>query len=181
VTDLDAITERIIGGAIAVHRELGPGLLESTYEACLDAYLTREGLEVERQVTMPLVFMDQQLDCAYRIDLLVERQVVVELKTVTQLSPVHFAQMMTYLKLSACQVGLLINFNVTVLKHGIRRVVHAYRAPSASSDPSAPSAIVSVGVTGRPTQSATPLQDAIQIARSSPAAPMARVSPKPFQ
>jgi GxxExxY protein len=87
-------------------------LLESTYEACLDAYLTREGLEGERQVTMPLVSMDQQLDCAYRIDLLVERQVVVELKTVTQLSPVHFAQMMTYLKLSACQVGHLINFNV---------------------------------------------------------------------
>jgi GxxExxY protein len=180
VTDLDSITEPIIGGAIAVHRELGPGLLESTYEACLDAYLTREGLEVERQVTMPLVFMGQQLDYAYRIDLLVEGQVVVELKTVAQLHPVHFAQMMTYLKLSTCQVGLLINFNVTVLKYGIRRVVHAYREPSAASHPSAPSTIDPVGVAGRPTQSATPLQDAIHFARPSPAPPTPRGSPKPF-
>lgn len=105
MSNLDSITERIIGGAIAVHRELGPGLLESTYGACLAAYLIHEGLEVERQVAMPVIFMDQRLDCAYRIDLLVERKVVVELKTVAKLEPVHFAQMMTYLKLSTCQLG----------------------------------------------------------------------------
>jgi GxxExxY protein len=137
VRPIDSITESIIGGAIAVHRELGPGLLESTYEACLAAYLEREGLVVERQVAMPVVFMGNQLDCGYRLDLLVERRVVVELKTVTKLEPVHFAQMMTYLKLSSCEVGLLINFNVTAVKNGIRRVVRAYRAPSASSPPSA--------------------------------------------
>lgn len=127
---VDAITEAIIADAIAVHRELGPGLLESTYEACLDLLLTRRGLKTMRQVSMPLIFRDVQLDCAYRLDLLVEDRVVVELKTVAKLEPVHFAQMMTYLKLSGCRVGLLMNFNVTRLKDGLRRVVRDYRPAS---------------------------------------------------
>jgi GxxExxY protein len=135
VNPLNVITEAIIGDAIAVHREMGPGLLESTYEACLAALLARRGLTAERQAAMPVFFRGERLDCAYRIDLLVERMVVVELKTVAKLEPVHFAQMMTYLKLSGCEVGLLINFNVTRLVDGLRRVVRAHDE-RASSDQS---------------------------------------------
>lgn len=135
---IDSLTEAIIGDAIEVHRELGPGLLESTYEACLAALLLRRGLQVKRQVAMPLTFRGESIDCGYRLDLLVERRVVVELKAVAKLEPVHMAQMMTYLKLSGCVVGLLINFNVTRLTDGIRRVVRGYREPtSASSSASA--------------------------------------------
>jgi GxxExxY protein len=97
VKPLDSITGAIIGDAIAVHRELGPGLLESTYEACLAALLSRRGFTVERQAAMPVIFQGERLDCAYRLDLLVEGRVVVELKTATKLEPVHVAQMMTYL------------------------------------------------------------------------------------
>jgi GxxExxY protein len=132
VVQIDVITSAIIADAIAVHRELGPGLLESTYEACLNKLLTQRGLLVERQVALPLIFQGERLDCAYRLDLLVERRVVVELKTVAALDPVHFAQMMTYLKLSNSEVGLLINFNVARLKDGLRRIVRGYRpSPSA--------------------------------------------------
>lgn len=126
---IDSITEGILGAAIAVHRELGAGLLESTYEACLVALLVRRGYGVERQVAMPVVFQGERLDCGYRLDLLVEGRVVVEVKAVAQLAPIHFAQMLTYLKLSGCEVGLLINFNVTRLMDGVRRVVRGYRAP----------------------------------------------------
>lgn len=131
--DINSITEAIIGDAISVHRELGPGLLESAYEACMVAMLVRRGLAVDRQVGMPLTFEGETLDVAYRLDLLVERRVVVELKTAAKLDPVHFAQMMTYLKLSGCTVGLLINFNVVRLVDGVRRVVRGYQesAPSA--------------------------------------------------
>lgn len=145
VKPLNAITEAIIGDAITVHRELGPGLLESTYEACLAALLARRGLKMERQVAMPVRFQGERLDCAYRIDLLVEGIIVVELKTVAKLEPVHFAQMMTYLKLSGCTVGLLINFNVARLVDGVRRVVRGYDEPSHPSASSASSAIDSVG------------------------------------
>lgn len=141
---VNSITEAIIGEAITVHRDLGPGLLESTYEACLTALLTRRGIQVERQVAMPLIYRGEQLDCAYRVDLIVDRRVVVELKTVSELAPVHFAQMMTYLKLSGCEVGLLINFNVTKLTDGLRRVVRNYQEPSQASLPPRPSAIESV-------------------------------------
>ena len=123
---INSITEAIIGDAIAVHRELGPGLLESTYEACLLALLLRRGFHVERQVGMPVVFQGERLECGYRVDLLVEGRVVVELKAIARFEPVHFAQMMTYLKLSGCEIGLLINFNVTRLKEGLRRVVRGY-------------------------------------------------------
>ena len=126
MSDIDAITRAIIGDAIAVHRAMGPGLLESTYEACLVALLTRRGMKIERQLAMPVIFEGERLDCAYRIDLLVEGVVVVELKTVTKLELVHQAQMMTYLHHSGCKVGLLINFNVPRLVDGIRRVVRGY-------------------------------------------------------
>src|SRR5690606_27317698 len=96
--EVNTVTDAIIGEAITIHRDLGPGLLESTYEACLVALLARRGLQVERQVAIPLIYRGEQLDCAYRLDLLVEKQVVVELKTVAALDPVHFAQVMTYLK-----------------------------------------------------------------------------------
>lgn len=131
--DVDAITARIIGGAIAVHRELGPGLLESTYEHCLEMVLKRDGLTVERQVAMPIVFMGERIQVGYRIDMLVEGTVVVEIKAVARIDTVHFAQMMTYLRLSGCGVGLLINFNETTLRKGIRRVVRGYRTSLESS------------------------------------------------
>lgn len=113
-----------------MHRELGPGLLESTYGACLCSLLVRRGFRFERQVAMPVVFQGERLACGYRLDLLVEGLVVVELKAIAKLEPVHFAQMMTYLRLSGCEVGLLINFNVTRLMDGLRRVVRTHRSPS---------------------------------------------------
>lgn len=127
--ETDGITGVIIGEAIAVHRELGPGLLESTYAKCLASLLVRRGLKAERQVMLPLVFRGERLEGAYRLDLLVEDRVIVELKAVASLEPVFLAQMMTYLQLSGCQVGLLINFNVVRLKDGIRRVVCGYEEP----------------------------------------------------
>ena len=124
VKDLNKITEAIISSAIAVHRELGPGLLESTYEACLTFELIERGFLAERQKALPITYREVSLDCGYRIDLLVENQVIVELKTVESLAPIHEAQLLSYLKLSGCAVGLLINFNVRVLKNGIRRIVN---------------------------------------------------------
>lgn len=122
--ELNTITEAIIGGAIAVHRELGPGLLESAYEACLAYELADRGLSVERQKGLPVIYRNVQVDCGYRMDLLVDGKVVVELKTVEGLEPIHEAQLLSYLKLSGCKVGLLINFNVAILKNGIRRLVN---------------------------------------------------------
>jgi GxxExxY protein len=130
VREIDSITEGIIGDAIAVHRELGPGLLESAYEVCLHALLARRGWEVQRQVPLPVVFQGEKLDCGYRLDLWVDRRVVIEVKAASRLSPLHFAQMMTYLKLSESDVGLLINFNVLRLVDGVRRVVRGYRTPT---------------------------------------------------
>ena len=124
VKDLNKITEAIISSAIAVHRELGPGLLESTYEACLTYELIERGFLAERQKALPITYREVSLDCGYRIDLLVENQVIVELKTVESLAPIHEAQLLSYLKLSGCAVGLLINFNVRVLKNDIRRIVN---------------------------------------------------------
>ena len=118
------ITEEIIVSAIAVHRALGPGLLESAYEACLAYELTERGLAIERQKGLPVIYRGVNVDCGYRIDLLVEGLVVVELKAVDKLGPIHEAQLLSYLKLSGCQVGLLLNFNVKMLKQGIRRMVN---------------------------------------------------------
>ena len=122
--ELNKITDKTIGAAIAVHRALGPGLLESAYESCLIYELNQQGLAVERQKAVPVNYKNVNLDCGYRIDLLVENQVVVELKAVEKLQKIHEAQLLSYLKLSGCKVGLLINFNVEVLKNGIRRLVN---------------------------------------------------------
>lgn len=119
--ELNQITEKIIGCAIEVHRALGPGLLESVYEECLAFELQKAGLRIERQVPVPLVYKEVKLDCGYRIDILVEGLVVIELKTVDAFAPVHEAQILTYLKLANKSIGLLINFNVTLLKNGIKR------------------------------------------------------------
>jgi GxxExxY protein len=118
------LSREIIGAAIAVHRELGPGLLESAYEACLEYELLQRGIKVERQVPQPVVYRGVRLECGYRLDLLVENLVIVELKTVEQLAPIHDAQLLTYLKLRRLWLGLIINFNVPVLKQGIKRLVN---------------------------------------------------------
>jgi GxxExxY protein len=115
------LTYKIIGCAYEVHSNLGPGLLESTYEICLEHELINEGLIVQRQVSLPVVYKDKKLDAGYRIDLLVENKIVIELKSVDELVPVHEAQLLTYLKLSNKKIGLLINFNVKDLKKGIMR------------------------------------------------------------
>lgn len=118
---INQLTEKVIGAAIEVHRHLGPGLLESAYETCLIYELENLGLNVERQKPLPVVYKDIHLDPGYRIDLLVERQVIVELKTVDELTDVHKAQALSYLKFSNSTVALLINFNVKKLVDGIRR------------------------------------------------------------
>ncbi|GIK40140.1 MAG: hypothetical protein BroJett011_39730 [Chloroflexota bacterium] len=121
--ELNRLTEKIIGAAIEVHRHLGPGLLESAYETCLVYELERLGLTVERQKILSLVYKEILLDQGYRLDLLVEQEVIVELKVVEQISPVHEAQILSYLKFSGCKIGLLINFNVKLLKSGIHRFI----------------------------------------------------------
>jgi len=121
---INKLTDTIIGSAIAVHRELGPCLLESTYEACLAFELADRGLSVEHQKALPVVYRDVKLDCGYRIDLLVEKKAIVELKAVERIEPIHTAQRLSYLKLSGCKLGLLINFNVKILKNGIRRLIN---------------------------------------------------------
>ncbi|OGV82533.1 MAG: GxxExxY protein, partial [Lentisphaerae bacterium RIFOXYA12_64_32] len=114
---------QILGSAIAVHRALGPGLLESAYEACLAFELLERRLRVERQASLPVVYRGVRIDCGYRLDLVVEAMVVVEIKAVERILPVHEAQILTYLKLSGLSIGLLLNFNVPMMKDGIRRFV----------------------------------------------------------
>lgn len=120
--ELNQISGQIIGAAIEVHKALGPGLLESAYESCLDYELRQRGLHVEQQKALPLVYKGMQLDCGYRLDLLVENAVIVELKSVDALLPIHTAQILSYLRLAGLSLGLLINFNVMILKHGIHRL-----------------------------------------------------------
>jgi GxxExxY protein len=117
------LTGKIVECAITVHRLLGPGLLESAYEECLQYELRTSGLNTLKQFPMPLVYKEKKLDIGYRIDLLVEDKVIIEVKSVDALNPIHLAQLMTYLKLSGCRIGLLINFNVSFLKDGIRRII----------------------------------------------------------
>jgi GxxExxY protein len=121
---VNTITSGIIGAAIDVHRALGPGLLESAYQACLAFELSQREMKVEQQKPLPLVYGDVMLDCGYRIDLLVDDSVIVEIKSVDSLAPIQKAQLLSYLKLSGCEVGLLINFNVKLLKQGIVRLVN---------------------------------------------------------
>jgi GxxExxY protein len=123
---VNGLTERIIGAAIEVHKLLGPGLLESAYEECLAHELSVANISFERQVLLPVNYKSLQLDCGYRLDFLVEKTVVLELKTVESLQPIHEAQLLTYLKLGGWPIGLLINFNVSVLTKGIKRMVHNF-------------------------------------------------------
>ncbi|BAZ33064.1 hypothetical protein NIES4074_55740 [Cylindrospermum sp. NIES-4074] len=118
------LTGVIIGCAMRVHTVLGPGLLESAYEACLDYELNKAGLSVGKQIPVPLVYQNIQLECAYRLDLIVENKVIVEIKSVESLKPIHSVQLLTYLKLANCKLGLLINFNVLHLKEGLKRVAN---------------------------------------------------------
>jgi GxxExxY protein len=121
------ITETIIGAALRIHRALGPGLLESAYEACLARELELMGLQVDRQKAVPLIYDSVKLDCGFRADLVVQGRVVVELKCKDQLQPVDFAQTLSHLRLLGLQVGLLINFHVVMLKDGIKRIVNNYK------------------------------------------------------
>lgn len=124
ILDVNKTTESIIGAAIEVHRHLGPGLLESAYEECLSEELSLRNIPFKRQVILPVTYKGKKLDIGYRIDLLVNNEVVVELKTVETILPIHEAQTLTYMRLGGWQVGLILNFNVTILKNGIKRLVH---------------------------------------------------------
>jgi len=121
---LEEITESIIKAALKVHTALGPGLLENVYETCLIYELEKKNIEVKSQVSLPVIYDEIKMDIGYRLDLLVQDQVIVELKSVDKLLPIHEAQLLSYLKLSQKKVGLLINFNVTHLKKGIKRFVN---------------------------------------------------------
>ncbi len=124
--ELNPLSNRIIGVAIDVHRELGPGLLESAYEECLCYELSNRRISFERQKQLPVQYKDKHLDCGYRIDILVEDAIVIEMKAVEKLLPLHDAQLLTYLKLGGWKLGFLLNFNVPVFKHGIRRKVNNF-------------------------------------------------------
>jgi GxxExxY protein len=126
------ITDKVIGAAIEVHRHLGPGLLESAYEECLCYELTLVGLSFERQVHLPIAYKGLRLDSSYSMDLVVEGRIIVEIKAIEELLPIHSAQVLTYLKSSGKEVGLLINFNETVLKRGLKRIVNQYTGPNLS-------------------------------------------------
>ena len=123
---LNLLSNRVIGAAIRVHEELGPGLLESAYEACLSFELVNQGLRVERQVPLPLVYRGQRLECGYRIDMVVEEELIVEVKAIERLEKVHSAQLRSHLRLSKRKLGLLLNFNVKWLRDGIKRVVNGF-------------------------------------------------------
>ena len=113
----------ILDAAFQVHKELGPGLLESTYETCISYEASQMGLFIETQIPLPVIYKEVKLDCGYRIDIRAEKKVIVEIKAVEKLNDVHLAQLLTYMKLSGCKLGYLINFNVKFLKEGIKRVV----------------------------------------------------------
>ena len=119
----EELSGQIRGAAIEVHRELGPGLLESAYEECLCYELRSRGIAYDRQLELPVKYKGLQLDCGYRIDVLVEKKIVLELKSVDALLAIHEAQLMTYLKLSGCRLGMLMNFNVVLMKDGMKRIV----------------------------------------------------------
>jgi GxxExxY protein len=120
--ELESLTREIIGAAIEVHRALGAGLLESAYEACLIYELQLKRLKVEHQKPQPIFYKEVILDCGYRLDLVVEDRVIVEIKSISHIASIHLAQLLSYLRLSTCKIGLLINFNVKMLKDGIRRL-----------------------------------------------------------
>jgi len=143
MTDYE-LTQKVIGCAMRVHSALGPGLLESAYQECLCFDLLRAGLYVEKQEPMPLVYSEVKLDCGYRVDVMVERRLILEIKSVEALNDIHLAQVLTYLKLANCHLALLMNFNVLHLRDGIRRVVNQYDDSASSAKTSASSAVNSV-------------------------------------
>ena len=116
-----------------VHKELGPGLIESAYEACMAYDLTSRGIKVERQKPLPIQYKGIRLDCGYRMDMVVENKLVLEIKAVDQIAPIHEAQLLTYLRMSGCQVGLIMNFNVPLFKDGLKRIVNGYVPSSRAS------------------------------------------------
>ncbi len=122
--ELEAITYKVIGLAIEVHRQLGPGLLESAYKECLYYEIKNSGFNVEKEITLPIIYKDLKIDHGYRMDLLVEKRLVLELKTVEGFSAVHFAQILTYLKLGNYPLGLLLNYNSTILRNNIKRLIN---------------------------------------------------------
>ena len=121
--EFDELSNRVIGCALEVHRELGPGLLESTYEQCLAHELKLNGIDFELQHPLPVKYKGVRLDCGYRVDILVEDKLIIELKSVERIKAIHEAQLLTYMRLTGTKIGLLINFNVTKLKDGIKRFV----------------------------------------------------------
>jgi GxxExxY protein len=121
--EFESLSKDVLGAAIEVHKHLGPGLLESAYEECLSYELTQRGYRIERQKPIPVVYKEIKLECGYRVDILLEDKIVLELKSVDYFNPVHEAQILTYMKFAQKRVGLLINFNVTLLKNGIKRYV----------------------------------------------------------
>jgi GxxExxY protein len=123
--DLESLSYKIIGLAIEVHRQLGPGLLESAYQQCLYYEIKKAGLKVEKELTLPILYKDIKLDHGYRIDLLIENKLVIELKTVESFTSVHFAQILTYLRLGNYPLGLLINYNSKILKNNIKRFINS--------------------------------------------------------
>ena len=123
IKSLNDLSYQVIGCVYRVHKELGPGLLESTYEVCLEHELSKAGLNTSRQVALPVVYDNIKLDAGYRIDLLVEDKIILELKAVDEVAPIHKAQLMTYLKLSGLKLGLLLNFKVVDMKKGITRII----------------------------------------------------------
>lgn len=131
---INEITSKVINAAIAVHRELGPGLLESAYEACLTYLLRSQNLKVEEQVALPIRFQGINLDAGYRLDMLIEDQVIVEIKAVEKLNPIFAVQLLSYLRLSSLEIGLLINFHEMRLKDGIKRVANRYQGPLPSTN-----------------------------------------------
>ena len=137
------LTDKIIGAAIEVHRHLGPGLLEAVYEECLCYELSQTGLKFQRQVHLPINYKGIKFESAYKMDLVVEDVVVIEIKAVEEVLPVHAAQLLTYLKSANKRVGLLINFDVPILKNGLKRIVNHYAGPRATTSVSASSALES--------------------------------------
>jgi len=131
---LNSISEAIIGAAIAVHKVIGPGLLESAYEACLAYELRQRGIKVEQQKELPLKYREVELECGYRLDLLVEDCVIVEVKSAEGILPIHQAQLMSCLRLTKCRLGLIINFNVGQLARGIKRVVNDFPDSAVSAN-----------------------------------------------
>jgi GxxExxY protein len=140
MTDYE-LTQKVIGCAMKVHSALDPGLLESAYQECLCFELLRAGLYVEKQKPVPLAYSEVKLDCGYRVDVMVERRLILEIKSVEALNDIHLAQVLTYLRLANCRLALLMNFNVLHLRDGIRRVVNQYDDSASSAKTSASSAV----------------------------------------